>query len=93
LCDSCPIRKECRYIGVGDDPAQLSAGVSKPQPRFEGSDRQARGRALRAVSGGLLKISDVVEAMRVDENRAEKLIASLVDEGLLQRTGDTVTLP
>jgi DNA-binding IclR family transcriptional regulator len=48
---------------------------------------------LRAVSGGSLKISDVVEAMRVDENRAEKLIASLVDEGLLQRTGDTVTLP
>ena len=93
LCDSCPVRKECKYIGVGDDPAQSSAGVSKPQPRFEGSDRQARGRALRAVSGGSLKISDVVEAMRVDENRAEKLIASLVDEGLLQRTGDTVTLP
>ena len=93
LCDSCPVRKECKYKGVGDDPAQLSAGVSRPQPRFEGSDRQARGRALRAVSGGSLKISDVVEAMRVDENRAEKLIASLVDEGLLQRTGDTVTLP
>ena len=93
LCDSCPIRKECKYIGVGDDPAQLSAGVSKPQPRFEGSDRQARGRALRAVSDGSLKISDVVEAMFVDDNRAEKLIASLVDEGLLQRTGDTVTLP
>jgi A/G-specific adenine glycosylase len=93
LCDSCPVRTHCKYKGEGNDPAQLSAGVSKPQPRFEGSDRQARGRALRAVGDGSLKISDVIEAMRVDKNRAEKLIGSLVDEGLLQRIGNTVTLP
>jgi len=93
LCDSCPVLTHCKYKGLGDDPAQLSAGVSKPQPRFEGSDRQARGRALRAVGDGSQLVTDVIEAMRVDEVRAEKLIASLVDEGLLQRTGNTVTLP
>ncbi len=92
-CDSCPVRTQCHYKGVGDDPAQLSAGVSKPQSRFEGSDRQARGRALRAVGDGSHRIVDVIEAMRVDDARAEKLIASLVDEGLLHRTGNTVTLP
>ena len=93
LCDSCPVRAQCKYKGYGEDPAQLSAGVSKPQPRFEGSDRQARGRALRAVGDGSQQIADVIAAMRVDEGRAEKLIASLVDEGLLQRTGKTITLP
>jgi A/G-specific adenine glycosylase len=87
------VRIQCKYKGVGDDPAQLSAGVSKPQPRFEGSDRQARGRALRAVGDGSHRIVDVIEAMRVDDDRAEKLIASLVSEGLLHRTGNTVTLP
>jgi A/G-specific adenine glycosylase len=92
-CDTCPARRECRYKGVGEDPAQLSAGVSKPQARFEGSDRQARGRAMRAVSSGAMKINDVVEAMRVDEERALVLIASLVNEGLLQRTGSMITLP
>jgi A/G-specific adenine glycosylase len=92
-CDSCPVRTQCNYKGVGDDPAQLSAGVSKPQPRFEGSDRQARGRALRAVGDGTQRISHVIAAMHVDNDRAEKLIASLVDEGLLHREGDTVTLP
>ena len=92
-CDTCPARRECRYKGVGEDPAQLSAGVSKPQTRFEGSDRQARGRAMRAVSSGAMKINDVVEAMRVDEERAWVLIASLVNEGLLQRTGSMITLP
>ena len=92
-CDTCPARRECRYKGVGEDPAQSSAGVSKPQARFEGSDRQARGRAIKAVSSGAMKINDVVEAMRVDEERALVLIASLVNEGLLQRTGSMITLP
>jgi len=93
LCDSCPVRAQCKYKGAGDDPAQLSAGVSKPQPRFEGSDRQARGRALRAVGSGSLSIADVITTMRVDEDRAEKLVASLVREGLLQRIDNTITLP
>jgi A/G-specific adenine glycosylase len=92
-CDTCPVRSQCKYKGVGDDPAQLSAGVSKPQARFEGSDRQARGRALRAVSSGALQVNDVVEAMGVDEQRALVLITSLISEGLLERTGSTITLP
>jgi A/G-specific adenine glycosylase len=92
-CDTCPVRSQCKYKGVGDDPAQLSAGVSKPQARFEGSDRQARGRALRAVSSGVLQVNDVVEAMGVDEQRALVLITSLISEGLLERTDSTITLP
>ena len=92
-CDTCPARRECRYKGVGEDPAQLSAGVSKPQARFEGSDRQARGRAIKAVSSGAMNINDVVEVMRVEEQRALALIASLVNEGLLQRTDVMITLP
>lgn len=92
-CDSCPLRSQCRYKGVGEDPAQLSAGVSKPQARFEGSDRQARGRAMKAVGSGAMNINDVVEAMRVDKDRAIALIASLMNEGLLQRTGSMITLP
>ncbi len=92
-CDTCPVRSQCKYKGVGDDPAQLSAGVSKPQARFEGSDRQARGRALRAVSSGALQVNDVVEAMGVDEQRALVLITSLISEGLLERTDSTITLP
>lgn len=93
LCGSCPVRGQCRFTGIGDDPARLSAGVSKPQARFEGSDRQARGRALLAVSTGAISVNDVVATMCVDKDRAEKLIAALVGEGLLKRTGATITLP
>ena len=36
----------------GPDPAVGSADVSVRQARFEGSDRQARGRLMKALSAG-----------------------------------------
>lgn len=93
LCDSCPVKKQCRFKGNGVDPAATSAGVSKPQARFEGSDRQARGKALRAVSAGAADIDDVIESMHVDLDRAMILIRALTDEGLLRRVGGQLTLP
>ncbi len=38
-------------IAGGDDPALGSSGVSVRQARFEGSDRQARGRLMKALVG------------------------------------------
>jgi A/G-specific adenine glycosylase len=92
-CGTCPVRKQCKYKGVGEDPAQTSAGVSKPQARFEGSDRQARGRAMRAVSDGAMQRGDLVASMNVDTERGERLIASLIEEGLLRQSGIMITLP
>ncbi|CAB5006688.1 unannotated protein [freshwater metagenome] len=48
---------------------------------------------MKAVSSGSMNINDVVEAMRVEEQRALALITSLVNEGLLQRFGSMITLP
>lgn len=94
-CDKCPVKKQCRWAGVGDDPAPSSAGASKPQARFEGSDRQARGRAMRAVAQGARLHTDVINAMGVEDasGRGLRLINALVDEGLLRREGDALTLP
>ncbi len=93
LCSSCPVKKQCRFKGIGDDPAATSAGVSKPQARFEGSDRQARGRAMRAVGDGAAHMNDVIESMRVEPERAMVLIDALAHEGLLRRDGEQLSLP
>lgn len=93
-CESCPLSKLCTWRGEGDDPAPKSAGASRPQARFEGSDRQARGRALRAVADGVTRNVDVVRAMRLDDDvRANLLVDALVSEGLLVRSGRNLTLP
>lgn len=95
LCGECALSRLCTWKGDGDDPALKSAGASRPQGRFEGSDRQARGRALRAVGEGITGHSDVVRAMNLeaDHERAHALVDALVSEGLLVRRGSRLTLP
>lgn len=92
-CDACPLTDHCNWRGEGDDPAPRSAGASRPQARFEGSDRQARGRAMRAVSGAGVPRQVVVGAMGVDVERAERLITALVAEGLMVEHGGLLAPP
>lgn len=92
-CEVCPLRAHCVWCGEGDDPAPRSAGASRPQGRFEGSDRQARGRAMRSVSPAGVPRDVVVAAMGVDAGRAERLIEALVAEGLMVERGGLLATP
>lgn len=94
-CPTCPVHAVCAWKGFGDDPASGSAGVSRPQLRFSGSDRQARGRAIKAVLNGITTSIEITEAMQLsdDNERAERLLNDLVVEGLLMRHGDFFSLP
>jgi A/G-specific adenine glycosylase len=59
-CGTCPLGTGgpgtplCRWAGreAADDPAAGSAGTSRSQSRFEGSDRQGRGRLLTLLAAG-----------------------------------------
>lgn len=94
-CADCPLVRGCAWRGEGDDPSVGSAGVSTTQPRFEGSDRQARGRLLKELSTkrDAVDIADVATVMGRDSDRAEVLVAALVDEGLVVRIGNRLRLP
>lgn len=94
-CPDCPLRRLCAWSGEGQDPARSSAGASRPQGRFDGSDRQARGRALRAVADGVRRHDELVVAMKLDDDitRAARIIDDLVAERLLTRTPAGFSLP
>lgn len=94
-CSECPVQKQCKWAGVGEDPAPASHGASKPQARFEGSDRQARGRAMKAAGEGSRTLAQLVEAMGLEAapQRAHKLVDDLVSEGLLIRSRGKLSLP
>ncbi len=84
-CGNCPVARWCAWRGEGDDPADGSAGVAGGQSRFEGSDRQGRGRlvdALRAAgrvpAGGLAGAAGWPD----DPARAARVAAGLVADGL-----------
>jgi A/G-specific adenine glycosylase len=85
-CASCIINDRCgwRKLG-GDDPAPATAGTSKPQSRFEGSDRQARGKLMKALVSGAVRISDAAKVMGLVEQqqRSDVIVQSLLEDGLI----------
>jgi A/G-specific adenine glycosylase len=85
-CGECPVAPGCAWHLAGrpaPDPAVGSAGVSTGQAPFEGSDRQARGRVLRALADGPRPPADF----------DDRIVAGLVADGLVESDGSTLRLP
>ena len=94
-CDACPVAATCGWRGSADrdDPAVRSAAVSVPQARFEGSNRQLRGRILRVLGAGVVARSQVAAAIGSPERaRVDGLVADLMAEGLVEDGPDGVGL-
>lgn len=97
-CRDCPVRAGCGWAASGlaaPDPADGSAGVSAGQPRFEGSDRQGRGRLVEALCCGPVLLAGLPEIMGWpgDPARADRVALGLVADGLAVREGDRLRLP
>ncbi len=85
-CGACPVAASCSWHVHGHpdpDPAVGSAGVSTRQAPFDGSDRQARGRVLQALGDGPRPVVDF----------DERILATLLADGLVEIDGPTVRLP
>jgi A/G-specific adenine glycosylase len=90
-CERCPVTRDCRWFALGragPDPADGSAGVSKGQSRFEGSDRQGRGRLVEALRTTPVVAADLAATMGWpdDPARAERVAGTLLADGLVQLT-------
>ena len=90
LCTTCPVRRRCRWSAKGraaPDPARGSSGVSRPQARFDGSDRQGRGRLIDALRDRRLGEEEVASVLgwSTEPARAARVVADLVAEGLVVR--------
>lgn len=93
-CGDCPLQHLCAWRGSGGpDPALHSAGVSGRQARFEGSDRQARGRLMKVLTDGPVDRVAVATIMRREPEVAERLLSDLVAEGLCRTDRSTIRLP
>ena len=91
-CDRCPLRSDCAWVRAGR-PDNAPAGRPR-QPRFQGSDRQARGRILQALRRSDVAIprQDLRVLWEPDEQR-ERAIDSLVEDGLAVEAPGGLRLP
>jgi A/G-specific adenine glycosylase len=87
-CEVCPLRRQCQWRrrGLSDpDPWRASPSV-RPQSVFAGSDRQGRGRLVRALGQGGIPFQGLSTACGWpdDPSRAERIARSLVAEGFAE---------
>jgi A/G-specific adenine glycosylase len=99
-CHDCPIGEvgACAWHASGQsgaDPAVGSAGVSGGQSRFDGSDRQGRGRLVSALRDGPVPIGALPATMGWpdDRERATRVLATLERDRLVRVIDGVVTLP
>jgi A/G-specific adenine glycosylase len=92
-CHDCPLAHSCAWRGRGDDPSVGSAGVSRAQARFEGSDRQARGRLMKALVAAPVAVDRLPDVMRRGPDDAARLLDDLLRERLCVRDATWVRLP
>lgn len=94
-CRQCPLAAECSWNIAGrpsPDPAQRSAAVSRPQARFEGSFRQARGRMLAVLADGEVTVS-ALDPAEFAPHGISAVAESLVADGLAVSDDTTLRLP
>ncbi len=91
-CAACPLAASC--VAAPSFLAGKSPRVAliRPQSKFEGSRRQARGAIVRLLTEkGPLTETYVIAATACKDARA--VITDLERDGMLRREGDLITLP
>ena len=97
-CAACPITAWCTWAQAGrpvDDPAEGTAGGGRRQSPFAGSDRQGRGRLLDALRRGPVPLdqTDRAAGWPDEHERARRVAAGLVADGLARESGGVLVLP
>lgn len=88
-CAECPVARVCRWRREGgEDPAPLSAAVSRAQTPFVGSRRQLRGQLLNVLRDHPASFATL--RARVEDSFTHQVrgaLEELASEGLVERRG------
>ena len=84
-CDDCPVRRDCRWLAAG----RPAADVVRPVQRYEGTDRQARGRLLAVLRDATDAVPQhAIDAAWPDDAQRHRALHGLITDGLVEPNGD-----
>lgn len=91
-CDECPLAQQCAWRAAGYPPYE---GPRKAvQKKYEGSDRQVRGRILAELRASHIPVTPTeLESVWPDAVQRERALRGLLDDGLAVAEGGGYTLP
>lgn len=90
-CERCPVAEFCAWRAAGHPEPEHTP---RRQAKFEGSDRQARGKimALVRATDGTVSLASVRSAVE-DAAQRERALSGLIADGLVVRVRGGVRLP
>jgi A/G-specific adenine glycosylase len=84
-CGECPVATQCAWLAAGQPP---SAG-RRPGQRYEGTDRQCRGRLLALLRQSRVPVSlEYLDVAWPDARQRSRALDSLVADGLVDPLPD-----
>jgi len=90
-CEACPIAHACAWRAAG---YPRSAAEGRRQPRFAGSDREARGIVMAELRAADRPVGrDELAALVADPDRLDRALAGLVRDGLAVPVAAAFSLP
>ncbi len=91
-CSQCPVQGSCAWVAAGQPPY---SGPPRRVQRFEGTDRQARGRLLAVLRAHRDPVPrEVLERAWADPAQRDRALHGLIADGLVEpRDADDFALP
>jgi A/G-specific adenine glycosylase len=87
-CSACPVARECAWLAAGR-PAEMAAGTARRTQKYEGTDRQCRGRLLAVLREGGEPVSRAgFDAAWADRFQLDRALDGLVADGLIDPLPD-----
>jgi A/G-specific adenine glycosylase len=91
LCTACPLAFRCAWR-AGGSPA-LDGPTRRPQT-YAGTDRQVRGRLLAVLRDAEGSVPpEALTAVWADDVQRERSLGGLLEDGLVERRGESFSLP
>jgi A/G-specific adenine glycosylase len=85
LCGQCPVAAHCAWLAAG----RPASGVKRPAQRYEGTDRQCRGRLLALLRESAAPVpAESLDAVWPDAKQRARALDGLVADGLVDPLPD-----
>ena len=85
-CEMCPVKSQCRWVALGKPApsAEENAAATGRVQKFQGTDRQVRGKIMAAVRGSdFINHKDML-ILWDDKIQLERCLQSLLEDGLIE---------
>lgn len=89
LCSQCPLADICTWRALGYPQSEVEKRTSA---QWQGSDRQCRGVIMNALREATEVKMQELAKLWGNQSQYEKAIASLLDDGLIEKRGSNIAL-